>query len=216
MNRAAARVETLSRESLRQAAGTLAAGDASLRRVLESLGPPPMWGRPVSFATFVRIVLEQNVSLASAKHTFERLRTHGGGSVTAANVLELGESGLRPLGFSRQKARYVVLLADEVRRRRFPIRRLRSLPDPEVRAEITSRLGLGAWTADIFLLMALRRPDVFPVGDLALVKGLRELDGGAYDATAAVVERAEAWRPYRSVAARMIWQLYLHNRNQSL
>lgn len=206
----------LDRETLRRTAEQLAGSDPALRRVLRQLGPPPMWGRPANYGTIVRIILEQNVSLAAAKSTFNRLRAACGRSVTAAAVLRLGPDRLRELGFSRQKTRYTVTLAEDVRTGRFPIAPLRRLADDEVRQRITSRLGLGDWTADIFLLMALRRPDVFPLGDLALLKGLGELDGTEYASGEEVLRRADRWRPYRAVAARMIWQLYLHNRGRKL
>ena len=179
-------------------------------------GAPPLWKRPATFATLIRIILEQQVSLASAKSTFDKLSKSCDGQLTATGVASLGDEGLRAVGFSRQKARYALALADDVMQKRFRIGSLRHRDDEEVRELVTARLGLGDWSADVFLLMALCRPDVFPDGDLALVKGLEELDGGDYDTATKVTNRAESWRPYRSVACRMIWQLYLGNRNQTV
>jgi len=196
-------------QSLRRAARTLSRRDPHLRRVHQHLGPPPLWHRPATFATFVRIILEQQVSLASAKSTFAKLKSACNGRVTAANVIGLEPEGLRDLGFSRQKARYAFALADDVISKRFRIGSLRFKHDDEVRQQITARLGLGNWSADIFLLMALRRPDILPSGDLALVKAMTWLDGGCYDTEEKVVERSEVWKPLRSVATRMIWQGYL-------
>ncbi len=206
---------SLNRESIQVAASKLARTDPALADVLRRFGPPPLWKRPATFATFVRIILEQQVSLASAKSTFDRLATACGAGVTPAIVVRMSEAGLREHGFSRQKARYTVALAQDVLDTRFQIGALRHQDDAEVRRRITARLGLGDWSADVFLLMALCRGDIFPSGDLALVKGLRELDSGRYDTQERVLARAENWRPYRSVAARMVWQLYLANRNSN-
>lgn len=173
-----------------------------------------MWGRPPTYATFVRIILEQFVSLASARKTFERTIQACGNSLTARRLLELGEPGLRSIGFSRQKASYALCLAEQIRARKFSVTKLQRLTDREVRLVITAQRGLGNWSADVYLLMALKRPDVFPPGDLALIKGLQELDGGSYESHDSVTRRSEAWAPFRSVAARMVWQLYLFNRGQ--
>ncbi|QDT12487.1 DNA-3-methyladenine glycosylase [Planctomycetes bacterium K23_9] len=187
----------------------LARIDPVLRTVLKTYGPPPLWKRPATFATFVRIILEQQVSLASAKSTFDKLRQSCGGSVTALRVQQVGDDGLREIGFSRQKARYTIRLADDVRCRRFQIGSLHQKSNDEARDLITARLGLGNWSADVFLMMALMRPDVFPVGDLALIKGMASLDGGDYTSPEKAIARGESWRPFRSVATRMVWHWYL-------
>ena len=206
----------LDRARLRRAAEQLARSDHQLGNIYDRLGPPPLWKRPVTFATFVRIILEQQVSLASAKSTFDRLRLACRGSVTAENVGRLGKAELRSQGITRQKTRYIDALATDVANGQFSVAGLRHLPEDGVRSKITSRLGMGDWSADVFMLMALCRPDVLPVGDLALVKGMGEMDGGIYDTSQKVVRRAKLWKPYRSVATRMIWQLYLHNRRRRL
>ena len=201
---------------LRRASRRLAKCDVHLATVLSELGPPPLWKRPANFATLVRIILEQQVSLASAKSTFDRIRAQCQGRLTPTRVQQLGQPALRSLGVTRQKARYIDALAGDVLSGELRIGRLRHLPDQALRDQLTSRLGLGNWSADVFMLMALCRPDVLPSGDLALVKGMRELDGGSYDSAEAVIARAESWRPFRSVATRMIWQFYLHRRGQTV
>ena len=203
----------LDQVQLNTIAKKLAKKDRVLGDVYARFGPPPMWKRPATFATFVRIILEQQVTLQAAWSTFKRLDESCGAKVTAAAVTNLGENGLRKIGFSRQKARYAIELAENVAAKRFSIGSLRHQDDTEVRRRIVSQLGLGNWSADIYLLMALRRRDVFPIGDLAIVKGIRELDDQEYESPAQILERAESWRPYRSVATRMIWQHYL-NRNR--
>lgn len=205
----------VTRANLDQLAKKLAHGDKHLAAVYDRLGPPKLWKRPATYATFVRIILEQQVSLESAKATFDRLRGACESRVTAANVAALEENGLQQLGFTRQKARYTYALAQDVLTKEFRVGALLHQDDQQARTTITSRVGLGSWTADVYLLMALCRTDVFPVGDLALIKGMRELDGGAYETSDQLLARAESWRPYRSVATRMVWQLYLSNRNKS-
>jgi DNA-3-methyladenine glycosylase II len=150
--------------------------------------------------------------LQAAWSTYKRLDETCDGRVSASTIAELGENGLRELGFSRQKARYTRLLAENVLAKRFRIGSLRHQDDAEVRRRIVSQLGLGNWSADIYLLMALCRRDVFPLGDLAITKGISKMDDREYHGPEQILERAESWRPYRSVATRMIWQFYL-NRN---
>lgn len=206
----------LDRQTLKQAARTLADRDSVLNQILADLGPPPLWKRPATLASFVRIILEQQVSLASAKSTFDRFVEACGPKVTPESVLRLDTDGLKSCGFSRQKSRYTLALAADVLEKRFVIGRLRHLSDDDAKAQITQRLGMGDWTADVFLMMSLLRPDIFPTGDLALVNGMRELDSASYRDADSLVGRAECWRPFRSVATRMIWQSYLHRRNKTI
>jgi len=175
-------------------------------------GPPPLWARPRGFPTLLRIILEQQVSLASARAMFLRLAAAVPG-VTPASVLALGVTGLQKIGFTRQKARYACALAGQVADGTLPLARLHRLPDEEVRARLMRVPGVGPWTASIYLLMALRRPDEWPPGDLALHKALARLEGlrspPSSEAAAALAAR---WRPLRAVAARILWHGYLSER----
>jgi DNA-3-methyladenine glycosylase II len=202
----------LTRSSLRRSAACLASRDRDLARILEADGPPPLWARRPGFATLLRIILEQQVSLASARATFLQVR-RGLGRVTPGRVLTAGPEGLRSLGLTRQKAAYCVNLARAVSGGELDLRELSTLDDGDVRSRLTRITGIGRWTADIYLLMAMGRPDVWPGGDIALakaahaVKGLRKAPG--QDRLAQI---AAGWRPFRSVAARMLWHHYLRNR----
>ena len=209
-------IRSIDKKSIIKIAERLAANDEMLGAVFEELGPPPLWKRPATFATFIRIILEQQVSLASARSTFDRLQATCDGKIDARSVSSLGEARLRSLGFTRQKARYASVLANDVLSKTFQIGSLRHQEDSVARAMITDRLGMGEWTADVFLMMALLRSDLFPVGDLALVNGLQELENHVYPSKEQILQRAEVWRPYRSVAARMIWHSYLHRRAQKV
>ena len=193
-----------------RAARILARRDPRLGAVVRELGPPPLWGRRPGFVTLVHMILEQQVSLASAKACLDKLRARVR-PLTPAGFLELDDVTLREIGFSRQKTRYARDLAREIRSGRFRPGELARLGDDAVRDRLVRLTGIGPWTADVYLLMALRRPDVWPGGDLALEIAAREYLGheGDRDAWTAL---AEDWRPYRSVAARILWTWYLEMR----
>jgi DNA-3-methyladenine glycosylase II len=205
-------VPGLDRSTLAAGVAALARRDSRLAQLARRHGCPPLWGRRAGFATLLRIILEQQVSLASARALYRRL-----GRVTRTvspdAILVLGTGGLRAIGFTRQKASYAVGLAEQVQSRRLALGALPRLPDIEAAARLVQVPGVGPWTAAIYLLMALRRPDVWPPGDLALHKALARLDGMDVLPTSRQAEaRAAAWRPYRAVAARLLWQNYLAER----
>jgi len=204
----------LDRAGVVAGARALARTDPRLRRLLVAHGPPPLWSRPAGFTTLLRIILEQQVSLASARALYLRL-TAALPEVSPVAVAAVGVDGLRRLGLTRQKAGYVHALAAGVQDRRWRLDRLGRLDDDEACAELTRIPGVGPWSANIYLLMALRRPDVWPPGDLALERALARLTGAREPPdTAGAAELAEAWRPLRAVAARMLWQSYLVERRR--
>jgi DNA-3-methyladenine glycosylase II len=205
----------LTRLDLPAAARQLAGRDRDLRRILATHGPPPLWGRRPGFPTLVRIILEQQVSLASARAVFRRL-TLGIVPFTPARFVEVGAAGLRSLGVTRQKAAYCLHVAEAVSSGRLDLRAVARLDDAAVASTLTRLKGVGPWTACIYLLMALRRPDVWPAGDIALIQAVRRVKRLRGPASPERVARlAEIWRPYRSVAARMMWQHYLAERSRS-
>jgi DNA-3-methyladenine glycosylase II len=190
----------------------LARGDRRLAKLVTQYGPPPLWARRPGFATLLRIILEQQVSLASARALFLRLET-AVGEVGPIPIAALGTAGLQALGLTRQKAGYAVGLAEWVIDGRLPLARLARFPDDEARDLLLRIKGIGPWTANIYLLMALRRPDIWPPGDLALHKALTRLHGFETVVSLVDAERlAEPWRPYRGVAARILWHAYLSER----
>jgi len=192
-----------------EAAAILAARDPDLAGILARHGPPPLWGRPPGFETLVAIILEQQVSLASGAAALGRLR-EAAGAVEPRAVAALGEEGARVAGLTRQKARYVVELANAVLAGRFDPDRLAKVDDDAVRSALVALPGIGRWTADIYLVMALRRPDVWPDGDLALAVAMRRARGlPKLPSTIEQREIAGSWRPWRAVAARQLWQAYL-------
>jgi DNA-3-methyladenine glycosylase II len=202
----------LDEASLAEAAGDLGARDARLGRVLQQYGSPPLWAREPGFPTLIHIILEQQVSLASARAAFGRLLELAS-PLTPERFLELDDATLKGAGFSRQKTRYGRELADAVLSGRLDLPALALLDDDRARSALTSVKGIGRWSADIYLLMALGRPDVWPVGDLALVVAARSVLGLAETPTSGqLLAEAEFWRPFRAVAARILWHAYLSER----
>ena len=202
----------LTRASYDAAIAELASRDPALGEVVEAWGAPPRWRRPQGFATLVLLILEQQVSLASAKATFARLEDHAG-AIEPASIIALGEARLKEAGLSRQKARYVHGLAGAVADGEVDFRKLGRADDEAVRAALIPLKGIGDWTIDIYLLSALQRPDVWPARDLALQEAARAVRGlDARPDETALKEIGEAWRPWRSVAARILWHYYLNVR----
>ena len=199
----------LDEDKLREATHILASRDTELASVVRRHGVPPLWARSPGFPTLTRIILEQQVSLSSARAAYDRLVMRVG-EPTPQVFLTLDDAELKRIGFSRQKMRYVRLLAERLLDGSFDLARLGSLCDDEARDRLMSLKGVGRWSADIYLLMALRRPDVLPRGDLALVRAVARLKGLPRPPTAEEFEAiGEAWRPWRSVAARIAWFDYL-------
>jgi DNA-3-methyladenine glycosylase II len=183
--------------------------DAVLARVCAKYGTPPVWEREPTFATLIHIILEQQVSLASALAAFNKLKENVT-AVTPSNLLALTDEKFRNCYFSRQKTSYARALAAAVESRSLDIGGLRDLSDDEVRAELKKIKGIGDWTADIFLLMALRRTDVMPRGDLALHIAYQKLHGLEKPPKSdEFLELTAKWRPHRAVAARILWHSYL-------
>jgi DNA-3-methyladenine glycosylase II len=205
---------TLTAASLKDAFEFLAAGDATLAQILRDFGPPPMWERAPGFATLLYIILEQLVSLRSAEVTFERLQAILS-PLTPERFLELDDATLRSIGFSRQKTASTRNLARAILAGDLELNALDSLSDDEARARLMKIKGIGPWTADIYLLRVLNRPDVFPVGDRALVGAAQAINNLKASPTAKELElMAENWRPWRAAAARLLWHYYLNRRTR--
>jgi DNA-3-methyladenine glycosylase II len=199
---------SLTSRSLRIAARRLADADPVLGASVERFGPPPLWARDPSYATLVHLILEQQVSLASAQAAFDRLIV-AIGAPSPSGFLTLDDVQLRAIGFSRQKAGYARDLATALLDG-FDLDALSSLSDDDVRAELVQLRGVGRWTADVYLTMCLLRPDVWPHGDQALATAAMEVaDLPRRPTFTQLGEMAERWRPHRAVAARILWHHYL-------
>jgi DNA-3-methyladenine glycosylase II len=207
---------TLNRALLGEGARYLAARDSDLARVHARLGDPPIWGRRPGFPALVKIILEQQVSLRSAAAMYRRIDVHVGGLSPYA-VDRIGVAGLRQLGVTRQKAAYCHGLAGRVLDGTLDLAAVARAPDDEGRRMLLAVPGLGPWSVDIYYLMALRRPDIWPRGDLALAAAMRDVKGLR---TLPSHEQQELlsreWAPWRSVAARILWAHYLSQRGHAI
>ncbi len=202
-------LQQLTQESLADGLSFLAAQDSDLAKILEAYGSPPLWVREPGFATLLQIILEQQVSLASAKAVFARLQAVIS-PITPEQFLTLDDVQLRAIGFSRQKALYTSLLAQSIVVGQLDLASLSSMDDEDVRTTLKKMKGIGDWTVDIYLLMALRRPDSFPKGDLGLAVAVQKVKQLEYRPKPAELEAiAQIWRPWRALATRLLWHYYL-------
>ncbi len=202
----------LTEAALITAAKELATRDKDLGSIFARLGPPPLWARQPGFATIVHIILEQQVSLASAASMFARLRRNVV-PFQAVRMIELGGAHLKSLGLTRQKTAYCLHLAQSIKDKRLKLSQVARMSDAEAKAALMEVKGIGSWSANIYLLMALGRADIWPASDLALAIAVQELKQVKHrPSQEQLFKMAESWRPFRSVAARMLWQYYLDRR----
>lgn len=187
----------------------LARKDPGLKGILKQYGYPPMWTRPATFQTLILTILEQQVSLASAYAAFKKLREKIG-YVTPAKILALSDEEMRAVYFTRQKMGYARELARAIQSRKLVLKKLGSLTDEEVREQLIQLKGIGHWTIDVYLMHALQRTDLFPLGDIALVNSLKHIkELPPHTTKEELLSIAEPWRPYRTIAAMMLWHAYI-------
>jgi DNA-3-methyladenine glycosylase II len=205
--------KTLTNSRLIEVAQLLAKSNKDFADILKAYGPPPLWAREPGFSTLLHIILEQQVSLASADAMYRRLLENVN-PLTPAKVLTAGTSHLRSFGVTRQKATYFINISKAIEEGELDLEALAQESDEAVIAKLTSVNGIGPWTAKIYLLMALCRPDVWPAGDIALATAYKNLKGWQQRPTQAELEEiAKAWRPHRATAARMLWHYYLGDKS---
>ncbi len=184
--------------------------DRDLAKIVDAYGYPPQWQRKPGFPTVIRIILEQQVSYASAKAAFERLNK-AVDNLTPASFLSLDDAELKAIGFSRQKTRYGRELAQAIVDRSLDLASLDKLDDLTIRKKLTTIKGIGDWTVDIYLMMALQRLDVFPSKDLAVAIAIKEIKNLDTRPKAAELESiTQSWQPYRAVATQILWHYYLN------
>ena len=185
--------------------------DAIFERIYNLYGAPPDWQRPEGFVSLVHIILEQQVSLQSAKAHFDRLDAYLT-AFTPAEILKLNDAELRQCQVSRQKAIYLRALASAIAEGSINLQDLRDMPGDEVRRQLKSAKGIGNWTADIYLMFCLQAKDIFPVGDIAIINTLKELTRAR--TAEEIADRANRWSPYRSLASYFLWHYYLRKRGR--
>lgn len=209
-------LERYDQSTIHSGCDAVAACDEDLKKIITTFGYPPLWIRPNSFATLVLIILEQQVSLASAYAAFKKLNEKVT-VITPEAIMQLSDADLRACYFSRQKTVYVRGLATTLLDNKINLEELDNEPDDVVRSRLKKLKGIGDWTVDIYLIHALRRTDVFPVGDLALVNALKlvkDLPASATKET--LLHKAEAWRPHRTFATLLLWHYYIQTRGIKL
>jgi DNA-3-methyladenine glycosylase II len=190
--------------------------DKDLEAVIRQYGHPPMWTRPATFQTLILTILEQQVSLASAYAAFKKLKQRIG-YVTPSKILSLTDEELRSCYFSRQKIIYARELAKAVQSKQLRLKKIFNASEDEIRLELKKIKGIGDWTVDVYLMHALQRTDLFPLGDIALVNSLKEIKQlHPNTAKEEMLVIAEPWRPYRTIAAMILWHSYIQKRGIKL
>lgn len=209
-------IQTFSAADFITICNQLAKKDKELRAIIKEHGHPPMWTRPATFQTLILTILEQQVSLAAAYAAFKKLKERIG-YVTPAKILSLSDEELRACYFTRQKTVYARELALAIQSKRISLKKLSVLPDESVREQMIQLKGIGHWTIDVYLMHALQRTDLFPLGDIALVNSLKEVKQLPKDSSKEkMLEIAEPWRPYRTIAAMILWHAYIKKRGIKL
>lgn len=202
-------IEAFNRENFQELCDHLASQDQDLKLILENHGYPPMWTRENTFETLVHIVLEQQVSLASALASLNKLKEKLT-EITPENILKLSDEEMRECYVSRQKNNYIKGLASAIVNGEIDFEQLSKMSNDEARKTLVNLKGIGNWTVDVYLIFTLQRADIFPVGDLAAVNAIKRLKQLPPKVTKEeILEISEKWKPFRSVASMILWHYYL-------
>ena len=205
-----------SKENFHSICELLSEKDETLKAIIDEYGLPPMWTRPAIFQSLILTILEQQVSLASAYSAFKKLKAKIG-FVTPKKILALTDAELKACYFSRQKIIYARALATAIVTKKLNLKKLALLTDEEIRAELKKNKGIGDWTVDVYLMHALQRSDLFPLGDIALVNSLKHVKQLHPKTTKEeILAIAESWRPYRTVASMILWHAYIQRKGIKL
>lgn len=199
---------TFNKNNFNALCNQLAEKDVVLKNIIERYGYPPFWSRPLSFASLIHIILEQQVSLASALAAFNKLQEKLV-EVTPTKILELSDEEMKACFFSRQKTTYARYLAENIIIGKLEIEKLPKLNNHEIRHQLIQIKGIGNWTIDVVLMFCLQRSNLFPVGDIALVNSVRHELQQPELSKDAILRIAEKWAPYKTLAAYIFWHAYL-------
>ncbi len=202
-------IQQFDRSNYQTICDQLASSDPELQKIIDTYGYPPFWSRPNSFESLVHIILEQQVSLASALSALNKLKERVQ-ELTPARILLLTDEEMRASYVSRQKSGYIRYLAEALLSGQLKLEELPHLPDEAVRAQLVALKGIGNWTADVYLMFALQRADIFPIGDLAAVNALKRVKQlPAETSQKEMLSITAQWQPYRTLAAMLLWHYYL-------
>ena len=205
-------VTIFTRDNFHALCDELAAKDPDLQQIITQHGYPPLWNRQPNFTTLIHFILEQQVSLASAKAALVKLQERIG-SITPKKLLALSDETLKACYFSKQKIVYARCLAIAILNKELSLNELRHQPNDLVRTALKKLKGIGDWTADVFLMMSLNRCDFFPTGDIALITSIKEIKHLPVKTTKEeILLIAGQWQPYRTIAAYLLWHAYLEKR----
>lgn len=182
------------------------------REIIEKYGLPPIPKRPQGFETLVLLILEQQVSVDSAKATFLKIKSYT--TCNPETMAILTDEEYRSLGVSRQKTKYIKILSEAILNKELDVESLASKPSKQVREELIKLKGIGNWTIDIYLMFCLQEPDLIPLGDIAVINTIKELLD-IHDKQEMEIH-AEQWSPYRSYATYLLWHYYLSKRNRKI
>jgi DNA-3-methyladenine glycosylase II len=203
---------TYTKENFHAICYTLATQDADFKNIIDTYGLPPMWTRPAIFQSLVLTILEQQVSLASAYAAFKKLKEKIG-FVTPKKILAMSDDELKACYFSRQKIIYAKALASAIVSKKINLKKLHSSIDAEIRDQLKQIKGIGDWTVDVYLMHALQRSDLFPLGDIALVNSLKHVKQlHAHISKEEMLAIAESWRPFRTIASMLLWHAYIQRK----
>jgi DNA-3-methyladenine glycosylase II len=186
--------------------------DKTFAIINDKYGPPPNWKRTPGFVSLARIILEQQLSLASAGAHFLKLSNYIA-EFTPSNILRLTDEEMRNCQISRQKKEYLRSLSTAILNGDIDLAELAKLSDAEIRKQLTAIKGIGNWTTDIYLMFCLQSKDILPIGDIAIIKTIKELY--SIKTKEEILMLAEKWKPYRSLATYFLWHYYLKKRNRS-
>jgi DNA-3-methyladenine glycosylase II len=187
--------------------------DVIFRNIIEKYGLPTIPYRPQGFETLVLLILEQQVSIASAKATFLKIKSRVV-HLKPVILIELTDETYRSLGVSRQKTKYIKCLAEALLSKTLDIESLANKTETEVRNQLIAIKGIGNWTIDIYLMFSLQAPDILPIGDIAVVNTMKELLG--LESKRDMEAHAQKWSPYRSMATFLLWHYYLEKRGRKI
>ncbi|QES90695.1 DNA-3-methyladenine glycosylase family protein [Rhizosphaericola mali] len=202
-------IDTFNSDNYHQLCDSLGKKDKDLQSVIDRYGYPPMWMRPNSFESLVHIILEQQVSLASALAALKKLQEKTI-ELTPLTVLKLSDEEMRACYVSRQKMVYIRGLANALESKTIDLKKLENLSNDLVRAKLIQLKGIGNWTIDVYLMFVLQRVDIFPIGDLAVINAIKKLKLLPKSTDKETIQgMSDNWQPYRTVASMILWHFYL-------
>lgn len=187
--------------------------DPVFKLIVEKYGLPIIPKRPQGFETLVLLILEQQVSIDSAKATFLKLKATQPNFIPES-LISLSDTAFRSFGVSRQKTSYIKALSHSIINNHIDLESLATKSSEQVREELIKIKGIGHWTIDIYLMFSLQAQDIIPLGDIAVINTIKELLN-IHDKQQ-IEEYVSKWSPYRSVATFLLWHYYLNKRNRKV